>query len=123
MAADRRPRPRRVPLRLRAVPRLASAVAVVDALPHAGARGRRRRRARRRQWLLRRAADGGAVRGLRGRVVRRRPRVRRTRGPTRRGRAARLPAYGLMFHELSSEPVFAAAFALWALLVVRAAER
>jgi Dolichyl-phosphate-mannose-protein mannosyltransferase len=33
------------------------------------------------------------------------------------------PAYGLMFHELSSEPVFAAAFALWALLVVRAATR
>lgn len=33
------------------------------------------------------------------------------------------PAYGLMFHELSSEPVFAAAFALWALLVVRASER
>jgi hypothetical protein len=33
------------------------------------------------------------------------------------------PAYGLMFHELSSEPVFAAAFALWALLVTRAAER
>ena len=32
------------------------------------------------------------------------------------------PAYGLMFHELSSEPVFAAAFALWGLLVVRAAE-
>jgi hypothetical protein len=32
------------------------------------------------------------------------------------------PAYGLMFHELSSEPVFAAAFALWALLVVRARE-
>ena len=31
------------------------------------------------------------------------------------------PAYGLMFHELSSEPVFAAAFALWALLVARAA--
>jgi hypothetical protein len=31
------------------------------------------------------------------------------------------PAYGLMFHEVSSEPVFAAAFALWALLVVRAA--
>ena len=30
------------------------------------------------------------------------------------------PAYGLMFHELSSEPLFAAAFALWALLVVRA---
>jgi Dolichyl-phosphate-mannose-protein mannosyltransferase len=30
------------------------------------------------------------------------------------------PAYGLMFHEISSEPVFAAAFALWALLVVRA---
>jgi hypothetical protein len=29
--------------------------------------------------------------------------------------------YALMFHELSSEPVFAAAFALWALLVVRAA--
>jgi hypothetical protein len=28
--------------------------------------------------------------------------------------------YALMFHELSSEPVFAAAFALWALLVVRA---
>src|SRR3954451_13961101 len=30
------------------------------------------------------------------------------------------PAYGLMFHELSSEPIFAAAFALWAWLVVRA---
>jgi hypothetical protein len=28
--------------------------------------------------------------------------------------------YALMFHELSSEPVFAAAFAAWALLVVRA---
>jgi len=33
------------------------------------------------------------------------------------------PAYGLMFHELSSEPVFAAAFSLWALLVTRAAGR
>jgi Dolichyl-phosphate-mannose-protein mannosyltransferase len=33
------------------------------------------------------------------------------------------PAYGLMFHELSSEPYFAAAFALWALLVTRAADR
>ncbi len=33
------------------------------------------------------------------------------------------PAYGLMFHELSSEPVFAAAFAGWALLVTRAAQR
>jgi Dolichyl-phosphate-mannose-protein mannosyltransferase len=33
------------------------------------------------------------------------------------------PAYGLMFHELSSEPVFSAGFALWALLVVRAAQR
>jgi hypothetical protein len=33
------------------------------------------------------------------------------------------PAYGLMFHELSSEPVFCAAFALWAWLVVRAAHR
>jgi hypothetical protein len=32
------------------------------------------------------------------------------------------PAYGLMFHELSSEAPFAAAFALWALLVVRAAQ-
>jgi hypothetical protein len=32
------------------------------------------------------------------------------------------PAYGLMFHELSSEPVFAAAFALWAFLVARAAK-
>jgi hypothetical protein len=30
------------------------------------------------------------------------------------------PAYGLMFHELSSEPLFAASFALWALLVTRA---
>jgi hypothetical protein len=29
--------------------------------------------------------------------------------------------YALMFHELSSEPVFAAAFAVWALLFVRAA--
>jgi hypothetical protein len=33
------------------------------------------------------------------------------------------PAYGLMFHELSSEPIFCSGFALWALLVVRAAER
>jgi hypothetical protein len=33
------------------------------------------------------------------------------------------PAYGLMFHELSSEPIFAAAFALWGWLVVRAAQR
>ncbi len=32
------------------------------------------------------------------------------------------PAYGLMFHEVSSEPLFAAAFALWALLVARAAQ-
>ena len=30
------------------------------------------------------------------------------------------PGYALMFHELSSEPVFAAAFAGWALLVTRA---
>jgi hypothetical protein len=30
------------------------------------------------------------------------------------------PAYGLMFHEFSSEPIFAAGFALWAFLVVRA---
>jgi hypothetical protein len=30
------------------------------------------------------------------------------------------PAYGLMFHEVSSEVIFAAAFSLWALLVVRA---
>src|SRR5207244_3668026 len=33
------------------------------------------------------------------------------------------PAYGLMFHELSSEPLFAAAFALWAWLVTRAGDR
>ena len=33
------------------------------------------------------------------------------------------PAYALMFHELSSETFFAAAFALWALLVTRAARR
>jgi hypothetical protein len=33
------------------------------------------------------------------------------------------PAYGLMFHEVSSEPLFAAAFALWAWLVVRAAQQ
>ena len=32
------------------------------------------------------------------------------------------PAYGLMFHEISSEPVFATAFSLWALLVVRATQ-
>jgi hypothetical protein len=32
------------------------------------------------------------------------------------------PAYGLMFHEVSSEPIFAAAFSLWALLVVRATQ-
>ncbi len=33
------------------------------------------------------------------------------------------PGYGLMFHELASETTFAASFALWALLVVRAAFR
>ncbi len=33
------------------------------------------------------------------------------------------PAYGLMFHEVSSEPLFAAAFALWVLLVMRATQR
>jgi hypothetical protein len=33
------------------------------------------------------------------------------------------PAWGLMFHELSSEPLFAAAFSLWAWLVVRAAHQ
>jgi hypothetical protein len=33
------------------------------------------------------------------------------------------PAYALMFHELSSETFFAAAFALWAWLVTRAARR
>lgn len=33
------------------------------------------------------------------------------------------PAYGLMFHELSSEPVFAAGFALWGWLLVRAWEQ
>jgi hypothetical protein len=33
------------------------------------------------------------------------------------------PGYGLMFHELSSEPLFAAAFAGWALLVTRAAQQ
>jgi dolichyl-phosphate-mannose-protein mannosyltransferase len=33
------------------------------------------------------------------------------------------PAYGLMFHEVSSEPYFAAAFASWALLVTRAVDR
>jgi len=33
------------------------------------------------------------------------------------------PAYALMFHELSSEPLFAAAFALWAFLVARVASR
>jgi hypothetical protein len=31
------------------------------------------------------------------------------------------PGYAIMFHEISSEPVFAAAFALWALFVARAA--
>jgi hypothetical protein len=33
------------------------------------------------------------------------------------------PAYGLMFHEISSEPIFAAGFALWAFLVVRGWQR
>jgi hypothetical protein len=33
------------------------------------------------------------------------------------------PAYGLLFHELSSDAIFAAGFALFALLAVRAAER
>jgi len=33
------------------------------------------------------------------------------------------PAYGLLFHELSSDALFGAAFALWAWLVVRAAVR
>ena len=33
------------------------------------------------------------------------------------------PAYGVIFHEVSSEPVFAAAFARWAYLVARAGAR
>lgn len=33
------------------------------------------------------------------------------------------PAYGLLFHELSSDAIFAAGFALWALLLVRAVEQ
>ncbi|MFO7572281.1 MAG: glycosyltransferase family 39 protein [Gaiellaceae bacterium] len=33
------------------------------------------------------------------------------------------PAYGILFHALNSEPVFAAAFALWTLLLVRAVDR
>jgi hypothetical protein len=33
------------------------------------------------------------------------------------------PAYGILFHAVNSEPVFAAAFALWALLLVRAVDR
>lgn len=33
------------------------------------------------------------------------------------------PAYGILFHAVNSEPVFATAFALWALLVVRAVDR
>jgi hypothetical protein len=33
------------------------------------------------------------------------------------------PAYALMFHEVSSEPFFAAAFSLWAWLLLRAATR
>jgi len=33
------------------------------------------------------------------------------------------PAYGILFHALNSEPLFAAGFALWALLLVRAVER
>ena len=80
--------------------------------------------ARRGGGLLRRAA--ARRRCSRGRSSRGpRPLVRSARCRAARGAVAVLvyPAYGLMFHELSSEPLFAAAFALWAWLVTRAAGR
>ena len=65
-----------------------------------------------------------ALRGLDRRVGRRRPRVRTARrARDRRGACSPIPGYALMFHELASETVFAAAFALWALLLTRAAVR
>ena len=79
------------------------------------------RLARRLRRQARRAADGGPVRRL-DRLLGRRGAVLRAAGRARRRRCLLLyQGYALMFHELSSEPVFAAAFAVWALLVVRAA--
>ena len=121
LAFEGGPRSRRVPLRLGPVLRPRRPASVVDALPDAGdplVRGRVARRLRR---PFRRAADGGPLRRL-DRLLGGRRAVLRARAAIAVAAALLLyQGYALMFHELSSEPVFAAAFALWALLVTRAA--
>ena len=114
-----RTRPRRVPARLRPALRPPRAPAVVAALPdadHAALRGGAPRR------------FGGPLRGARSwRLLYAGSIVCWAAAARCFGRWAALAVaaalllyqgYALMFHELSSEPVFAAAFALWALLVV-----
>ena len=76
----------------------------------------------RHRW--RRAGGAGgraAVRGLHRRLGSGRPRLRPRVALATSVALLAYPGYALMFHEFASETVFAAAFALWALLVTRAA--
>jgi hypothetical protein len=91
LAAGRRPRPGRVPLRLYPAARLASAAAVVCALSDAGYAGRRGLVARRRRRCASRAVDGSALRRVGRRVGRGCPRLRNARRAARRGRSSCLP--------------------------------
>ena len=117
LAPQDRSRPRRVPLRLRPALRPRRAAAVVAALPDAGHAARRRRvldaRGRLAEPVMALLYAGSIVCWAA---------AARYFGPRAAlavaGGAAPVPGYALMFHELSSEPVFAAAFAGWALLVV-----
>src|SRR6266540_1761988 len=84
-------RSRRVPLRLRPVSRLASPAAVVDAVSHARVRDPRRCSTRRRRRLLRRAADGSALRWLGRSLERRSARLWTESGAAGCRGAARLP--------------------------------
>ena len=120
LAVAGRARPRRVHLRLGPALRPRRAPAVVDAVPDAGDAGLRRGGARRLRRPLRRAADGAPVRRL-DRLLGGGRQVLRSWAAIAVAAVLLLyQGYALMFHEISSEPVFAAAFALWALLLTRA---
>ena len=91
LAAPGRPRPRRVPARLRAALPHRSGRALVDALPHAADADRERRTARLRGRRARGARDGGALRGLDRRLGGGREDVRPACRDRDGGGAARVP--------------------------------